>query len=555
MKHEQSTPGPKDTEEPDLRDYLGVLRRRKWTIALVMALVVGSTLAFSVRQTPVYESTARVLVKPINPSQAVQGLSVASIINLDTEKGLVESPAVAKLAMQTLGGGAQPSVLLHNVSVSIPANTQFLDITYSSPDPRGSALAAQAFAQAYLDFRRKQASVAFATAAQGYERQIQQLQSQLAGKQQDLAAAPAGSSEAAAVQAEINALTSQIAILQAQVAPLLAPSVDPGEIVSPAVVPISPSIPNYPRNLALALTVGLILGVGIALLRDRLDERLAGREEFEEVLGAPVLGIVPKRTGPRKRNRTELSVLQNPKTSAAEAYRTVRTNLQHLAGNGDRRIFMVTSPMLGDGKTTVSANLAVALAKTGKRVMAISCDLHRPRLHRFFELDNAVGLTSVLTGQASVGDAVRRVGSDTLGVLPSGPTVVSPTELLGSDEMERLLVELRGTADFVILDTPPLGAVGDALILAPKTDGVLLVADATSTARGAVTFARSQIEQVGGKIVGGIYHKFDPARARTYHPYYQHYYSDRYLANGESERKSRLRRRRAIHARNENTRR
>jgi capsular exopolysaccharide synthesis family protein len=212
----------------------------------------------------------------------------------------------------------------------------------------------------------------------------------------------------------------------------------------------------------------------------------------------------------------------------------------------------VTSPMLGDGKTTVTANLAVALAKSGKRVMAISCDLHRPRLHRFFELDNTVGLTSVLTGQASLGDAVRRVGSDTLLVLPSGPTAANPTELLGSDEMERLLTELRSTADFVILDTPPIGAVGDALILAPKTDGVLLVADATSTARGAVAFARIQIEQVGGKIVGGIYHKFDPARARTYHPYYQRYYSGRYLSNGESDRKRRRVGRRAMHSRNEN---
>jgi capsular exopolysaccharide synthesis family protein len=245
----------------------------------------------------------------------------------------------------------------------------------------------------------------------------------------------------------------------------------------------------------------------------------------------------------------------DPKTSAAEAYRTARTNLQHLDGNEGSRIFLVTSPMLGDGKTTVSANLAVALAKTGKLVMAISCDLHRPRLHRFFELDNAVGLTSVLTGQASTADAIRRVGSDTLGVLPSGPPVASPTELLGSDQMERLLVELRKIADFVILDTPPLGAVGDALMLAPKTDGVLLVADATSTARGAVTFARTQIEQVGGKIVGGIYHKFDPARARTYHPYYQHYYSGKYLANGQSDRESRRIRRRRRDARNENTRR
>jgi len=532
------------SEAPDLRGYIAILRRRKWTIALVVALVVGSTLAFSLWQTPSYESTAKVLVKPINATQVVQGVSVSSILDLETEKGLVESPVVAALAAKALGGGTSADELLRHVSVAIPANTQFLEITFSSPEAREAALGAQAFAQSYLDFRRKQATNAFATAAQGYQRQIEQLQTQLSTKQAELASAPAGSAAAASLQAAVNSLNSRIAILQAQVAPLLAPSVDPGQIVAPAVVPTSPASPNFVRNLALALTVGLMLGTGVAFLQERLDDRLLDREDFEAHLGAPVLGIVPKNSGPSsKKEPPKLSVLEDPKTPAAEAYRTIRTGLQHLTRKEDFRILAVTSPMIGDGKTTVAANLAVVLAQSGKRVLAISCDLHRPNLHRCFGLDNSVGLTTVLKGDASLGDVVGRTGLETLRVLPSGPTVANPAELLASSEMERLIAELRRTTDYLILDTPPVIAVADALVLAPRVDGVLVVVDANKTEREALSFTRREIEQAGGRIIGGVYHKFDPSRARTYQPYYQYYYSGKYFQDGEAKRERRPRRR------------
>ncbi|MEW6059513.1 MAG: polysaccharide biosynthesis tyrosine autokinase [Actinomycetota bacterium] len=549
----QKEPSRQDRPEaPDLRGYLGVLRRRKLTIALVVSVVMGSTLAFSLWQTPMYESTVKVLVKPINASQVVQGVSVSSIIDLETEKGLVESPAVAGLARKALGGGTQTDELLRHLSVSVPANTQFLEVTFASPNAQDAARGAQAFADAYLDFRRRQATDAFATAAQGYERQIEQLQTQVSSKQSQLASAAAGSAAAATLQAEINSLNSRIAILQAGVAPLLAPSIDPGQIVAPAVVPTSPASPDFLRNLALALVVGLVLGVGAAFLQERLDDRLTDREDFEEHLGAPVLGIVPKSPGQKNKETPKLSVLDDPKTPAAEAYRTIRAGLQHLTRKEDFRVLAVTSPMIGDGKTTVSANLAVVLAQTGKRVLAISCDLHRPRLHQCFDLENAVGLTTLLGNEASLGDVVGRTGLDTLRVLPSGPAVPNPAELLASSEMERLLTELRRTTDYLILDTPPVIAVADALVLAPKTDGVLVVVDANRTEREALSFARREIEQAGGRIVGGVYHKFDPARARTYQPYYQYYYSGRYFQDGEAKTRRRPRRRSATPRPHEN---
>jgi succinoglycan biosynthesis transport protein ExoP len=490
------------SEAPDLRGYLAILRRRKWTIALVVALVVGSTLAFSFWQTPSYQSTVKVLVKPINASQVVQGVSVSSILDLETEKGLVESPVVAELAAKALGGGTPADELLRHLSVAIPANTQFLEITFSSPEAREAALGAQAFAQSYLDFRGKQATKAFATAAQGYQRQIEQLQTQLSAKQAELAGAPAGSAAAASLQAAVNSLNSRI--------------VDPGQIVAPAVVPTSPASPNFVRNLALALTVGLVLGVGVAFLQERLDDRLLDREDFEEHLGAPVLGIVPKNSGQNgKKEPPKLSVLEDPKTPAAEAYRTIRAGLQHLTRKEDFRILAVTSPMIGDGKTTVVANLAVVMAQSEKRVLAISCDLHRPTLHRCFDLENSIGLTTLLKGDASLSDVVGRTDLETLRVLPSGPQVANPAELLASGEMERLLTELRRTTDYLILDTPPVIAVADALVLAPKVDGVLVVVDANKTEREALSFTRREIEQAGGRIIGGTTSSIRPALAPT----------------------------------------
>jgi capsular exopolysaccharide synthesis family protein len=533
-------------EAPDLRGYVAILRRRKWTIGLVAFLVVGSTLVFSLWQTPSYKSMVKVLVKPINASQVVQGVSASSVLDLETEKGLVESPAVAQLVAKALGSGTAADELLRHASVAIPANTQFLEISFSSTDAGEAARGAQAFAESYLDFRRKQATNAFETAAAGYQRQIDQLQTRLSGKQGQLANAAPGSAAASSLQAEVNSLNSRIAILQATVAPLLAPSIDPGQIVAPAVVPTSPASPNFPRNLALALTVGLVLGVGAAFLQERLDDRLVDREDFEERLGAPVLGIVPKNSGQgSKKDPPRLSVLEDPKSPAAEAYRTIRTGLQHLTRNEDFRTLAVTSPMIGDGKTTVLANLAVVLAQTGKRVLAISCDLHRPSLHRCFGLDNSTGLSHVLRGDTPLGDAVGRTDLETLRLLPSGPVAANPAELLASGEMDRLLAELRRTTDCILLDTPPVIAVADALVLAPKVDGILVVVDANKTEREALSFTRREIEQAGGRILGGVYHKFDPSRARTYQPYYQYYYSGKYFEDGGARTKRRAGRRSA----------
>jgi capsular exopolysaccharide synthesis family protein len=534
-------PVPEYEATPDLRAYLSVLRRRKWSILTVTAVAVASALAFSFRQTPIYTSTAKIQVKPPTANQYLQNVPVSSIVSMDTERQIAASTKVAELAAERLGTARSAEDLLDHLDVSVPTNTQILEISYSDPDPAAAQAGAQAFAQAYLEFKIDQATAAFASVEEALTAKIKQLQQQLATQQQKLAAADPGSPEQAAAQAEIDVLTTRIATYENRISDLGLIDLDPGEVIQPADLPRSPSSPNHVVNGGLALALGLALGVGLAFLRERLDDRVPGRAGFEEAIEAPTLAIVPRIPSWRRRDRTELPALSAPDGSVAEAFRTIRTNLLFMARDGGIKTVGIMSPGPGEGKTTVTANLAVSLAQADKRVIVVSCDLRKPRLHRFFNLANDIGVTSVLAGTATLNDAVLRpVGVPMLRLVASGPVPHNPSELLSSERMEALLAQLRRVADFVVVDTAPGLSVSDGIVLAPKMDAVIVVADAASTSLGALRHLRDQLEQVGANVIGGVLNDFDPDRARGYEPAYGYaYYGGRYRYQAGAERRGR----------------
>jgi len=248
-----------------------------------------------------------------------------------------------------------------------------------------------------------------------------------------------------------------------------------------------------------------------------MDDRIHGRAELEAAVGAPVLAVVPKVDGWRKRDQTRLVTTSSSGSPPAEAYRSLRTNLQFISRDGSMRVIAVTSPQAGEGKTTTVANLAATLAHTGKRVVALSADLRKPRLHRFFGLPNNEGLSTMLAGQAELADVARRVeGLDSLRVVTSGPVPPNPAELLSSDGMEAFLSVLRSTADYVVIDTAPALIVTDAMIVAPRVDGVVVVVDADVTTAAAASHAVEQLDQVGAKVIGSVLNGFDASKARYY---------------------------------------
>ena len=204
-------------------------------------------------------------------------------------------------------------------------------------------------------------------------------------------------------------------------------------------------------------------------------------------------------------NTHTLITLTNPRSPVSEAYRTLRTNLEFFSLDEPIRTLVVTSPGAEEGKSTVLANLAVALAQGGKRVILVDCDLRRPTQHTLFGLDNATGLTTMMLDEAAQADPpLRETPVDGLRVLPAGPPPPNPAELLGSRRMKGTLAALLKKADVLLFDAPPVLAVTDALVLAVQTNGVLLVVKAGGTTREHVQQAKERLERVNARIVGAV---------------------------------------------------
>jgi tyrosine-protein kinase len=518
----------------DLRAFLGVLWRRKWSIIAIVVLTTGSAIFFSFQRTPVYSATAEVQVTPLTASQLLTTNPYWTLANMENEIHVVQSAAVGALADRAMGDAPPGGAL----SVSVPANTQILQIGYTHTDPETARDGAQAFANAYLTYRTRVAVDAYAAARQAIQSQIDELREDLEAAQADLELAPPGSSDEIVAQNQIDQLSSQISGLNTNAASLVAPDITPGTLIQPADVPGTPSSPNHRQDAALGFVAGMVLGIGFAFFRERMDDRIHGRSALEAAVGAPVLAVVPKVEGWRRKDEPRLVTLAASGSPPAEAYRSLRTNLQFISRDGGIRVISVTSPHAGEGKSTTVANLAATLAHTGKRVVALSADLRKPRLHRFFGLENREGLSSILAGQADLADVARRVdGLDALRVVTSGPVPPNPAELLSSDEMEQLLDALRATADYVVVDTAPALIVSDAMIVAPRVDGVLVVVDSDSTTGAAASHAVEQLQQVGAKIIGSVLNGFDASKARyySYAGRYAYRYEYRYGEAGGGE--------------------
>lgn len=219
-------------------------------------------------------------------------------------------------------------------------------------------------------------------------------------------------------------------------------------------------------------------------------------------------------------SRRRLIVHEQPKSPIAEAYRTLRTNIQYARVDGELKVLLVSSAGPSEGKSTVAANSAVALAQAGHRVILVDCDLRKPVQHHIFQL-NKKGLTNCLVGESSAVELLQDTESPNLRVLTSGPIPPNPAELLGSSRMDTLLAALKGAADYLVLDSPPVIAVTDACVLARKADGVLLVLDADQVRPEMAQKAKELLVNAQGTIIGVILNR---AEIESEHSYYYYYY-------------------------------
>jgi capsular exopolysaccharide synthesis family protein len=513
-----------DLSDPlDLRSFLALAWRRRWLIAAVTTLVLACALAWSFLRTPVYESEVKLLIRPLvlNPSPD-RGTPDDQLLSPETQQELVQSTAVATRVSRILRSREAPKTLLDRVSAKVVPDASVLVITFSDRTAAKAQAGAAAFAEAYLELRKEQATKSLDDIRTSVARRLQQLRRELAQANSTLnnpATTPANRETAQALQ---QMLLSEIRELSGQLSTLSTVSVSPGQTIEAANRPSGPSSPKHPFAGLAGLAIGLTLGVGAAVLRERTGERLIDRAELGRLLNQPVLAAVPTVRSWKRRDQTVLVVQQAPHSEPAEAFRALAMKLIVLGAKNDIQVLAVTSASSGEGKTSTSANLALALADADRQVLLISADLRRPRLHEFFDLQNNVGLSSLLEQRPSEPDDMAQraylymwSAAQNLHVLPSGPVVDSSMKPLDLEPIRSLLKTQRDIYDFILLDCPPI-VTADSLALPSMVDAVLFVADARLTNTGAVATALDQLEQVGGVVMGAVLNRSDAKGARGY---------------------------------------
>ncbi|WP_197378195.1 polysaccharide biosynthesis tyrosine autokinase [Mycolicibacterium mengxianglii] len=290
-----------------------------------------------------------------------------------------------------------------------------------------------------------------------------------------------------------------------------------------ASIPTSPVVPKTARNLGLGIALGVLLGIGMAVLRENLDNTVKDREVLEEITGTGLVGSVPL---DRDRRKEPAISFEFDNTNTAEAFRKIRTNLQFLAVDNPPRIIVVTSSTPSEGKSTTAINIALALAEAEHNVVLVDGDMRRPAIHKYLDLVGQVGFSTVLSGQASTEEALQKTRFSGLTVLTSGAVPPNPSELLGSQTAKKLLNKLAGQFDYVIVDSTPLLAVTDAAILAAASDGVLIMARFGQTKRDQLAHAVTSLEDVGATRLGAVF-TMTPTRGGSSYSYAYSYYGEK----------------------------
>ncbi|HEV7564989.1 MAG TPA: Wzz/FepE/Etk N-terminal domain-containing protein [Microbacteriaceae bacterium] len=495
------------THVSTLRDYLQVVRRRKWIIVEAVLIVPLAALAFSLHQHAQYQGSAQVLLSQQDLANQLTATPSYTNIPADrqaqTQAELARVPAVAQQAIKATRTPMSATKFLAASTATAGTNADLLTFTFTSPDPELASRLATAYARAYVHYRLSVDTAAINAALTEVENELKTLPSH------------------GALYDSLVAKTTQLRTLAALKTANASVVRDAGAAVQTA--------PRTKRNLVLGVLLGLFLGVGLAFLREALDTRVRSAESIGERLELPLLARLP---APSKRLRAEnrLAMLAEPSGVQAEAFRMLRTNLEFASLGKKAKIVMVTSATEQEGKSTTIANLAVALARSGKHVVLVDLDLRRPFVERFFDVAEGPGLTQVALGIAPLGRAITRVaisGGDpvlypdsngngngngnghkpqvgALDILPSGPIPPDPGEFVGTARLTEILEHLREHADIVLVDAPPLFHVGDGLVLSAKVDAVMVVTRLDAMRRGMLTELKRLLDTMPAEKLGFI---------------------------------------------------
>ncbi|WP_442973009.1 polysaccharide biosynthesis tyrosine autokinase [Rhodococcus sp. NBC_00294] len=443
-------------------------------IVLTTVIAAAASLVFSLVSTPVYEACTRLYVSTGSSSSSVtevyQG-NLASQQRVASYTQLLGGESVAQRTIDSLGLSMSPSALASKVRTTSSPDTVLIDTCVSDASATTARDLANGIGTTFVDFV------------------------------DDLETPPGGGAPLAQVS-----------------------------VVEPAQVPTGPISPKTTRNLALGVAVGLLLGIALAVIRDRLDNTIKDRTALADLSGVPVVGVVP--FDKTIKEEAALSFAESS-SGTAEAFRELRTNLQFLEVDSPPRVIVVTSAVPAEGKTTTAVNLALVLAEAGHHVALIEGDLRRPRVSKYLGLVGSVGFSTVLSGQAGVEEVLQPTKFHGVDVLASGPLPPNPSELLGSEAARTVMDTLRASFDYVVVDAPPLLPVTDASVITAHADGAIVVARHGHTKRDELTRALGNLTQVGAPILGVIL-TMAPSRGKRDYDYRHYYETDTTVARQDA---------------------
>lgn len=526
--------------EFEFRDYLAILRRRKFTVVIAVMVVLSSALFLSLRQPKIYKATAILLIGSTDDR---------TLPDIDTEIRVIESAEVRSIAQKKL-----PAI--GSVSGGPGGSKRIMAVSSSSTSPSVAAKGVTAYVDAYGEYRQAKAQERLQASTEQTQAKIDDLQKEIDKISEELntrraeidaqfiplnGETPNGALRRQAdatrarqqleeqVKPRLNSLLSQQISLEQLRRDFVASSQRAGErpnVITPASEPTEPVSPKPVKDGIIAGAAGLILGIALALLFEYLDDSINTPDDVRRALGAEVtvVGVVPNWSEWKDGRRGEIVTVSQPKSPVAEAYRAIRTSISFVGLDDPISSLSITSPSAGEGKTTTLANLAVVLAGAGRKVVIVDCDLRRPRLHTFFGLSNTVGFTSVLIGEQPLSAALQRVpGIERLSLLASGPIPPNPSELLSSTRLTGILRQLKADGAFVLVDSPPLLPVTDGALIASVMDSTLLVVSAGRSTRKQVRQAMDTLRRAHAPLTGVVLNRVATGDSA----YYYYYYEDR----------------------------
>ena len=524
----------------DVRRYAGLFWH--WIWLLILFVVIGGGIGFvlSSRQTKIYRSSATMLISESRTINEYANILASERLAQTYSQLMIQQP-VMEGVIERLALDTSPGALKSQVSVDVVADTQLILVNVESPDPIQAAQIANTigtvFAETNADFqsdRYKDSKETLSTSLSEVEIQIQAASGELTDLESGFEEFTDENGNTRFVisleeQRERDRLEANLALYQRIHADLLVnfeevrlaeiQSTSTVRLVEPAQPNPNPIRPIPEQDGFLGAAAGLILAMGLVLLIEALDDTVKGPRDITHELGLPVIGFIAKvdqdPSGP--------VAAVTPRSPAAEAFRSLRTNVQYASVDHPAKTLLITSPVPRDGKSTVSLNLATVLAQSGKKVAIIDSDLRRPTLHKRLRLSNRVGLSDLFVqNDIALEGALRKTKIPNLFMVSSGGLPPNPAELVGSEKMVRILEKLHVLVDIVIIDSPPVMAVTDAVVLAGRSDGVILTVEPGQTK---LAMARQSVEQLrrsGARILGVVMNKVVQKRSRHY--YYQGYY-------------------------------